>query len=313
MKVLITGAAGFIGSHMAERLARDGAVVVGVDNFSDYYDPALKRQNARETAAVGVETIEMDLAEKRSYDALPLDFDFILHFAAQPGISAGTSAGAYIRNNLEATRLLVDFAGRQSALKHFFNMGTSSVYGAYAMKAEDRVPEPTSQYGVTKLAAEQWVLAEARKGRLRASSLRLYSVYGPRERPDKLYTRLIKAGLEGSVFPLFEGSFKHKRSFTFVGDIVDGIALAMDRHEALDGEIINLGSDEQHTTEDGLRTVENALGVKIRTESFPPRDGDQVETRAEISKARKLLGYRPRTSLADGIARQIAWYRKISA
>lgn len=310
MKVLITGAAGFIGSHMAERLAGKDVQVVGIDNFSDYYDPALKRRNASDGKAAGVDIMTMDLTHTEDYTRLDHDFDFIIHFAAQPGISAHSTFDSYLNNNFVGTQNLLEYAEKLPGLQHFFNISTSSVYGTYARKSEDNAPEPTSYYGVTKLAAEQLVLARSRKDRLKASSLRLYSVYGPRERPDKMYTRLIKAGLEGSAFPLYEGSLAHKRSFTFVGDIVDGIALAVEKHAGLNGEVINLGHYEQHSTKEGIEAVEEALHTKIRIENRPPRDGDQLETSADITKARRLLGYEPTTDLKTGILKQIEWYRQ---
>ncbi len=310
MKVLITGAAGFIGSHMAERLAREDVRVVGIDNFSDYYDPELKNRNARSLEVAGVDVLPLDLTRVDDFTHLGNDFDFIIHFAAQPGISAKSTFESYLNNNLVATQNLLEFAEKQVNLRHFFNISTSSVYGTYARKSEDKVPEPTSYYGVTKLAAEQLVLARSRKNRLMASSLRLYSVYGPRERPDKLYTRLIKAALDGSDFPLYEGSLAHKRSFTFVGDIVEGIWLAVEKHGELNGEIINLGHCEQHSTKEGIEAVEEALGIKIRIENRPPREGDQLETSADITKARRLLGYEPMTGLKTGILKQIEWYRQ---
>lgn len=310
MKVLITGAAGFIGSHMAERLADDGHEVVGLDNFSDYYDPELKERNARDLARRGVVVWRINLADPHQYGLMDEDFDFVIHFAARPGIARHSTLKDYVVNNITATEELLEYAYRLPGLLHFFYISTSSVYGAYAKKAEDRVPEPTSYYGVTKLAAEQLVLARSRSRELRTSVLRLYSVYGPRERPDKLYTRLIDAAMRGTAFPLYEGSLEHKRSFTYVSDIVEGVALALERYESLNGEIINLGHEAQYTTREGIEAVQDALNVKIRMEHHPPRYGDQRETAADISKARRLLGYEPTTDLATGVAKQIEWYRQ---
>ncbi|MFD1095201.1 NAD-dependent epimerase/dehydratase family protein [Salegentibacter chungangensis] len=309
MKVLITGAAGFIGSHTSERLQEEGYKVTGVDNFSDYYDVSLKKKNALALKEKGVVILDADLRNPETYSNLASDFHFIIHFAAQPGISSSSTFEQYLTNNVIATQKLLEFAHRNKKLKHFFNIGTSSIYGLEATFPETEAPKPASNYGVTKLAAEQLVLAEARTGMLKASSLRLYSVYGPRERPEKLYTKLIGCGFRNTVFPLFDGSEKHLRSFTYVGDIVDGIYKAVQKYDLLNAEIINLGTEEEHTTKEGIDIVQELLGKEIKLEVTPKRPGDQWRTSANIDKARKLLGYDPCTSLREGLQHQIDWYK----
>ncbi len=309
MNILITGAAGFIGSHMAELLAASGYNVTGIDNFSPYYDVDLKKRNAAALDLKGIKILKKDLAENESYNDLPEDFDFIIHFAAQPGISAQIEFEDYLRNNVVATQKLLVFARKNKNLKHFFNISTSSIYGLDATFPETTAPAPASNYGVSKLAAEQLVMAESRSGNLNASSLRLYSVYGPRERPEKLYTKLIKCAFNKEAFTLFEGSEQHLRSFTYVGDIVKGILAAVERHSSLNGEIINLGSEESYSTRDGIETVEKQLGVKIDIQVVPKRAGDQLQTAAKIDKAKELLGYTAPTTLAQGLKEQISWYK----
>lgn len=308
MKVLVTGAAGFIGSHAAERLQEEGYEVTGLDNFSDYYDITLKQLNAEVLRKKGIETIKMDLRNTADYKLLPSDFDFILHFAAQPGISSQSTFEEYFSNNVVATQNLLEFAERNKDLKHFFYISTSSVYGLEATFPETVAPRPASFYGVSKLAAEQLVLARSRADQLKASSLRLFSVYGPRERPEKLYTKLIACGIKDEVFPIFEGSEKHLRSFTYVGDIVDGIYRALKKHEDLDGEIINLGAEDEHKTQEGIQIVEEILGKRIKLEVQPRRPGDQFRTLANIQKAKKMLGYEPKTTLKEGLRLQVDWY-----
>jgi nucleoside-diphosphate-sugar epimerase len=309
MKILVTGAAGFIGSHMSERLQNEGHQVIGIDNFSNYYDVSLKKRNAEALKRKGIKVIEMDLREWEMFENLPSDFELIIHFAAQPGISSSSTFEEYLTNNIIATQNLLLFAHKNKNLKHFFNIATSSIYGLEATFPETEVPKPASWYGVTKLAAEQLVLAESRANRLKSSSLRLYSVYGPRERPEKLYTKLIACAFENEVFTLFKGSEKHLRSFTFVGDIIDGIFKAVQKHEELNGEIINLGTEEEHTTQQGIDYVEELLGIKIKMKIIPERPGDQMRTLANIDKARNLLGYNPSTSLMEGLKLQIDWYK----
>ena len=310
MKVLVTGAAGFIGSHAAERLQQEGLDVTGVDNFSDYYDVSLKERNAEVLRKKGISVLKVDLRNTSEYDILASDFDFIIHFAAQPGISASSSFEDYFSNNVIATQNLLEFAKNNLRLKHFFNIATSSIYGLEATFPETIAPKPASWYGVSKLAGEQLVLAESRSGKLKSSSLRLFSVYGPRERPEKLYTKLIDCAFTEKEFPVFEGSKKHLRSFTYVGDIVDGIFKAVQHYEKLDGEIINLGAEDEHKTGEGIELVEELLGKKIKLKEVPRRAGDQYRTLANIQKAKKVLGYDPKTTLREGLQMQIDWYRE---
>ncbi len=234
----------------------------------------------------------------------------LFHFAAHPGISATSSFEDYYTNNIIATQRLLNVFETRSYKPFIVNIATSSIYGLEATLTEDQAPLPASWYGVTKLAAEQLVLAYSRRAIIKGCSLRLYSVYGPRERPDKLYTRLIKNGLNDESFPLFEGSEKHLRSFTYVQDIVDGIVSVIENQDVSDGEIFNLGTEEENTTATGIATAEKILGKKITIDHKPARPGDQSRTKANIDKARKLLNYNPQTSLEDGLKAQVAWYRE---
>jgi nucleoside-diphosphate-sugar epimerase len=308
MKYLISGGAGFIGSHMTELLLENNHDVVVIDNFCDYYPTALKRQNQKYIEDAGAKVIEADLTEVGTYKLFDKDFDFIIHFAAQPGIDPKSSFESYLINNIIATKYLVDFSLELKMLKMFINISTSSVYGSFATCKEDQIPMPTSYYGVTKLAAEQLVLAQARKGKLKACSLRLYSVFGPRERPDKLFTKLIECGLNHNEFPLFKSSETHLRSFTYVKDIVKGIYQASKTYKLIDNEIINLGNHQQRTTKDGILAVENQLKTPIKLKILPARDGDQLSTQAIIKKASFLFNYRASTSLEKGVEKQIQWY-----
>ncbi len=309
MKALVTGAAGFIGSHTAERLHALGHEVVAIDNYSGYYDTALKQLNTETLAASGINVMRVDLREDDLSEIISEDTDFIFHFAAQPGISATSTFEAYFSNNILGTQRMLDRIEDLKNKPFFVNIATSSIYGLQATLTEDEAPLPASWYGVTKLAAEQLVLAYTRRGLLKGTSLRLYSVYGPRERPDKLYTRLIDCGLNDKPFPLYEGSEKHLRSFTYVQDIVDGIVSVIDHVDVCNGEIFNLGTEEENTTATGIATVEEILGKKITIESKPPRPGDQSRTKANIDKARRLLDYDPSTGLKEGLQAQVEWFK----
>ena len=310
MKILVTGAAGFIGSHTAERLAQMGHEVIGTDNFSPYYALFLKELNASALAEKGIEILKIDLRTADLAEVLPNNLDYIFHFAAHPGISDASTFEDYFSNNILATQRLLEFAQKLENKPFFVNIATSSIYGLEATFAETIPPKPASWYGVTKLAAEQLVLAKSREQKLRTTSFRLFSVYGPRERPDKLYTRLIDCGLNNKPFPLFEGSEKHLRSFTYVQDIVDGIVSVIGKEEMCNGEIFNLGTETESTTAQGIATVEEILNCKIVTEKKPARAGDQSRTKANIDKARKFLGYNPQTKLKEGLEAQTAWFKK---
>jgi len=310
MKILVTGVAGFIGSHTAERLQEMGHHVVGVDNFNEYYDVVLKQLNAKAVREKGASILTLDLRDSNLIEKLPLDIDYIFHFAAQPGISASSTFEDYFTNNFIATKNLIDYALQCRDLKLFVNIGTSSIYGLEATFSEDVAPKPASHYGVTKLAAEQLVLQKSRELQMSACSLRLYSVIGPRERPEKMYTKLIACGFNNEAFPLYEGSKTHLRSFTYVGDIVDGVVSVIGKEHVVNGEVINLGTEAEHTTQEGIEAVETILGKSIAIEVIPKRAGDQLRTKANIDKARSLLNYDPQTTLLESVRHQVNWYKE---
>lgn len=310
LKILVTGAAGFIGSHLADKLLTLGYEVTGVDNFSDYYDPALKQSNVADFVNNGGTIKKIDLRNAEALQKLPADFDYIFHLAAQSGIAAQSTFEDYFSNNVVTTKNLLDFSGENKELKLFVNISTSSVYGFNASFDEDKIPQPVSYYGVSKLAAEQLVLSYSRKARLKACSLRLFSVYGPRERPEKLYSLLISSGFNDTAFPLYENSEKHKRSFTYVGDIINGLISVIGKADKVNNEVFNIGSPYETTTQEGIEMVERILNKKILIHKIPSRDGDQLFTKAVIDKARNLLQYEPLTRLEEGIKAQINWYQQ---
>ena len=309
MKILVTGAAGFIGSHTCERLHDLGHDVIGLDNFNDYYSLKLKTLNEKALLEKGIRIIKTDLRDDNLTEVLPKDINYIFHFAAQPGISASSTFEDYFTNNIIATKNLIDYALECNNLELFVNIGTSSIYGLEATFPETKAPEPASHYGVTKLAAEQLVLQKSREKLFKSCSLRLYSVIGPRERPEKMYTKLIACAYNGEAFPLYEGSATHLRSFTYVGDIVDGIVSVVGNDTKVDGEIINLGTEVEHTTQDGIEAVEQVIGQAIKIDHVKARVGDQLRTKANIDKARKLLNYNPQTTLSEGVKAQVEWYK----
>jgi UDP-glucuronate 4-epimerase len=308
MKITVTGAAGFIGSHLCEALSSQGHVVTGVDNFSDYYSPALKRRNVAAVRSCGVTCIERDLVSDALEDLVACDV--LYHLAAQPGISE-LPFQSYVSNNLTATLRLLDAIRATRSSPGVVYVSTSSVYGRAAVGDEGSEPKPTSLYGVTKLAAEQATLAAAREGGLAACSLRLFSVYGPRERPDKLFATLLRSVLEDRPFTLREGSESHRRSFTYVGDAVNGLLSVLPDIRTHRGEIFNIGATESASIGDALALVERITERSVRVVRTERRPGDQEETRARIDKARTVLGYEPKTTLEAGVTEQFRWLQSI--
>lgn len=307
MKVLVTGACGAVGSHVAEAAYMAGHEVTGLDAFTRYYDPQLKRQTQKELETLGISIVEADLAkdELERY----VECDAIIHLAAQPGISATTPFDDYVRNNVIATEKILDAASRAGKASLFVNVSTSSVYGLMATGDEDTAPAPASVYGVTKLAAEQLVMARFRDSGFPAVSMRLFSVYGERERPEKFVRKLIHSMLTDQEISVYEGSTDHIRSYTYVGDAVRGILAPLDNPTAALGEIFNIGTDVTTTTGRVISLVEGLLGKKARIRNVPARSGDQKETAARITKAKNLLRYSPAISIEDGLARQVEWMK----
>ena len=309
MRILVTGAAGFIGSHLAEHLALKGHDVIGLDCLIDNYARELKESNIKSITEQGCKFVSCDLAED-SLTSVLQDVNAVFHCAAQPGLSTIATLDDYIRNNIIAThRLLQATLDTNTIDGGFIYISTSSVYGAKATGTEHTEPKPASYYGVTKLAAEHLVMAASRQHKIDACSLRLFSVYGPRERPEKLYPRLIECILSDREFTIYDGSYDHYRSYTYVGDVLAGMVLALENMSKCRGEVFNFGSKISITTKEGIRIVEDLLGRQARIKIIPKRPGDQLETRANIDKARKMLGYNPTTSVLDGLIQEVNWYR----
>lgn len=307
MKIIITGAAGAIGSHLAERLVEEGHDVTGVDALTDYYNPKIKEATAKEIESKGVKMQYKNLVDDDLEETLK-DAEVIFHLAAQPGISATTPFNDYLKNNFIATQKLLDTALKNEKLEAFINASTSSIYGAFANGPEHSIPEPTSNYGVTKLAAEQLALSYYRSQNMPVINLRFFSVYGERERPEKFFYKLIKAMYEDKEITVFEGSENHIRSYSYVGDIINGCVNVLAKKAELIGETFNLGNDKTNTTGEGIKYIEEIMGKKAKIVTLPKRLGDQIETGAKIDKARFDFGYNPTTDLKTGLQKEVEWY-----
>lgn len=309
-RVLVTGAAGFIGSHLVDRLLADGREVVGLDCFTDYYDPARKRRHlAAALARPGFRLVEADLV---TADLAPLldGCDAVFHQAAQAGVRAswGEEFGVYLHCNLAATQRLLEALKERTGVRLVY-ASSSSVYGRVASlpMREESLPRPYSPYGVTKLAAEQLVDLYRMNHGLDAVALRYFTVYGPRQRPDMAFSRFIAAGLANRPLPVL-GDGGQTRDFTYVDDIVE----ANLRAAAYGGEtfVFNAGGGSRVTLHEALAALENAFGHALPREHAAVPAGDVQDTLADTARIAGELGFTPRTPLAEGLARQLAWTRE---
>lgn len=303
MRALVTGVAGFIGSRLAERLAERGWTVRGVDALTPYYDPDLKRSNVASAASLGV---EVEFADLQTADAQRLldGIDVVFHFAAQPGVRHSWSDfDTYLGHNLLATQRLLD-AARGSGITRFVFASSSSVYGqVWGAVTEESPTRPYSPYGVTKLAAESLCATYADNFGVPTVSLRLFTVYGPRQRPDMALHRIIRSALTSEEFSVF-GDGSAVRSFTYVDDVVDATIRAAT--VPLDaGTILNISGGSATALSEVIGTVERAAGCSVPVRYEAAHAGDVQRTDANAELARHLLGWEPSVLLGDGIARQV--------
>lgn len=306
MRCLVTGVAGFIGSHLAQRLLDAGHDVVGIDCFNAYYAPRIKHANIEMIrTSPRFRLVEADLTE---VDISPLvtDVEWVFHLAGQPGVrgSWGEQFAEYERHNVFATQQLLE-ALRDKPDVRFVYASSSSVYGdAPLPMSEDARPRPLSPYGVTKLAAEQLVRVYWKSYGLSANALRFFTVYGPRQRPDMAFNRFIAFIGRGEPITLY-GDGNQTRDFTYVDDVVEACVRAAEG--AAEGEIFNVGGGSRVTVSDVLVRLGEITGKSVRIEHQAGQRGDAPHTSAAISHARDVLGWQPKVSLAEGLERQVAW------
>ncbi|TMG12415.1 MAG: NAD-dependent epimerase/dehydratase family protein [Chloroflexi bacterium] len=311
--VVVTGAAGFIGSHLCERLLADGHEVIGIDSFSDYYERGRKEQNLETLRRDGRFTLEeLDLVAADLSKPLR-GAKVVFHLAGQPGVrpSWGGHFDRYVQDNIVATQRLLE-ALREVAVERLVFASSSSVYGDAEMfpTKETALPRPVSPYGMTKLAAEHLTFVYLRNFGIPATSLRYFTVYGPRQRPDMAFVRFMDALVEGHEIEIY-GDGEQTREFTFVSDAVDGTVKAASADVV--GQIVNLGGGSRVTINRVLATLEDISRLEARRKFLPAAPGDPRHTGASINVARERLGWEPRVALREGLAKQWQWFQETRA
>jgi nucleoside-diphosphate-sugar epimerase len=310
MRLLVTGAAGFIGSHVSERLVAAGHDVVGLDAFIPYYPRDIKESNL--TALRDEERfrfVEIDLRDGNLVN-LVADVDAILHLAAMAGPASWDQFDRYLSCNITGTQRLLEAVRKAGdvARRRFIQISTSSVYGTDARGNEESPLHPASPYGITKLAAEQLAFAYHRAFGFPVLALRYFSIYGPRQRPDMAYHIFIRSLLRGEPITIF-GDGEQSRGNTYIDDCVAGTLLAL--ANGVPGEAYNIGGGVPITLNEAIMIIEEATGVTADRRYTTARTGDQRHTLADISKAQADLGYAPTVNPVDGLRAQVEWQRSL--
>lgn len=312
MKALVSGAAGFIGSHLCERLLKDGCTVVGVDNFDDFYDPQIKRQNiAGCLVNKNFRLIEADIRDSTAMDkATGDDIEIIVHLAARVAVRPSIAQPAlYADVNVKGTLVLLE-AARKHRIDRFIFGSSSSVYGnnkKIPFSEDDNVDFPISPYAATKKAGELLCHVYHHLYGMNIICLRFFTVYGPRQRPDLAIHKFAKLIQQDRPIPIY-GDGTMMRDFTYIDDIIAASVAAMLKCDGF--KIYNLGQSRPIKVNDLVTEIEKALGKKATKEYLPAQPGDVERTYADVTKAIKELGYRPRTSIEQGLAKFVQWLRE---
>lgn len=314
MKILLTGAAGFIASHLSESLLGEGHEVVGLDNFDDFYDPAVKEHNlkaARTHSAFHL--VRGDIRDPGCLAGLPDGIDAIIHIAARAGVRPSIARPVlYYDVNVQGTLRLLEMA-RDRGIRNFVFASSSSVYGnneKVPFSEEDRVDNPISPYAATKKAGELLCHSYRHLYGITCLCLRFFTVYGPRQRPDLAIRKFAELLSRGEEIPMF-GDGSTQRDYTYIDDILDGVlgGLSWVRGNPGGYEIVNLGESRTVSLKEMIRVVSEEMGVEPRIKQLPMQPGDVERTFADISRARSLLGYNPRWSFREGIREFVRWLR----
>lgn len=309
MRILVTGVAGFIGSHLAEKLLSVGYEVVGLDCFTDYYPRRIKESNLSKLRDSKAFFFHDEDLLRTDLTAFLKEVDVVFHEAAQAGVRAswGSSFRIYTENNVRATQCLLE-ASKETKLKRFIYASSSSVYGdAESYPTHEGIkPMPISPYGVTKLAGEHLCYLYHKNYGIPTVSLRYFTVYGPRQRPDMAFSKFIRAILRDEEIVIF-GDGEQTRDFTYVDDIIEANVSALEAQVI--GEVLNVGGGSRITVNDTIHIIEDVIGKQAKTKYIEKQKGDVHHTGADISKACKLLGYKPAYDLKKGIANEVDWIK----
>lgn len=314
MKALITGAAGFIGSHLCERLLGEGWQVLGIDNFDDFYDPKIKRGNIAVCLKnKNFHLVEADIRDRSAMDqTIDKEIDIIVHLAARAGVRPSIAQPLlYTDVNVNGTTVLLEAAKRHKVYKFIF-ASSSSVYGnneKVPFSEADNVDFPISPYAATKKAGELICHTYHHLYGISLICLRFFTVYGPRQRPDLAIHKFASLIEQGKAIPVY-GDGTMSRDFTYIDDIIDGTVAAMEKCAGF--KIYNLGESRPITVNNLISEIEKALGKKAVKEHVPPQPGDVERTYADVTKAIKELGYNPTTTIEEGLVQFVTWLRKSS-
>jgi len=306
---IVTGVAGFIGSHLAETLLQQGENVIGVDQLNDYYDPQLKQSNLVQLKQYeAFRFIKADIQEL-DWQKLLISVDVVYHQAAQAGVRASWGEGfkSYTERNINATQVILEAAKQVKSLKRIVYASSSSIYGnAVTMPTPETLcPQPVSPYGITKLAGERLCWLYQQNFNVPVTALRYFTVYGPRQRPDMAFHKFFKAAIANEAINVF-GDGQQTRDYTFVKDIV-AANLAASKTPAAVGEVFNIGGGSRVTLIELLDMMEQVMGQPIKRNNLANAVGDARHTSADITKAQKILGYVPQVSLLEGLTQEWHW------
>lgn len=309
--ILITGGAGFIGSHLTESLLADGHRVTVLDDLNDYYDPAFKLQNIARFRD-RIELVQADIRDavtvERTFAAG--NFDSVVHLAARAGVRPSiTDPKLYVTTNIDGTFNLLD-ACRYHKVKQFIFASSSSVYGVnkkIPFSESDALTRTISPYAATKLACEQICSNYSHLFNIRVMCLRFFTVYGPRQRPDLAINKFTNRILAGEPIQRY-GDGSTRRDYTYIADIVAGIRASL-AYDKSDFEIVNLGGSHTTTLSELIATLEKTIGKKAIIEELPDQPGDVPQTSADVSRAKELFDWEPKTSLEEGLAQYVEWFR----
>ena len=312
MKAIVTGAAGFIGSHLCERLLKDGWTVVGVDNFDDFYDPQVKRGNIKDCLRnEQFKLVEADIRDSAAMNKVAGEgADVVVHLAAKTGVRPSIAQPAiYADVNINGTVTLLE-AAQKNNIKKFVFASSSSVYGnnrKVPFSEDDNVDFPISPYAATKKAGELICHTYHHLTGIAMTCLRFFTVYGPRQRPDLAIHKFARLIEDGKPIPVY-GDGSMMRDFTYVDDIINGTVGAINKCSGYN--IYTLGESRPITVNALIGEIEKALGKKAVIEQLPLQPGDVERTYADVTKARRDLGYNPNTEISDGLKRFVEWFRQ---